>query len=189
MESRERERKVATIVMSMSKHAHLFGQDVVVGMLDADVADELISNLTQLMRHVYQPLVQNLLYFADDSAAKKRIYEEVLMAAQSLLSSLKVVALLLFPTSLTLSTCSTVRLSSNRPLRSVPKHWTGFFCYVGSFYFTFHPEHKAQKKRETPPVGQPTSTIASDNEKSGSLTRERHSEGTFFEGHFKVAPD
>ena len=148
MESRERERKVATIVMSMSKHAHLFGQDVVVGMLDADVADELISNLTQLMRHVYQPLVQNLLYFADDSAAKKRIYEEVLMAAQSLLSSLKVVALLLFPTSLTLSTCSTVRLSSNRPLRSVPKHWTGFFCYVGSFYFTFHPEHKAQKKEK-----------------------------------------
>lgn len=59
-----------------------------VGMLDA-VDDELLSNFIQLLQHIYRPALESLLFFADEGPEKNRVYEEVLMAIQSLYSSLK----------------------------------------------------------------------------------------------------
>jgi hypothetical protein len=49
----------------------------------------LISNFIQLLQHVYRPALESLLFFADEGPDKTRVYEEVLMAIQSLYSSLK----------------------------------------------------------------------------------------------------
>jgi hypothetical protein len=65
-------------------------QDLMVGMLDAQEDEEMVSNLIQLIRFVYQPLIENLLFFADELPSRQFIYEELLMAIQSLCSSLKV---------------------------------------------------------------------------------------------------
>jgi hypothetical protein len=59
-------------------------------MLDGDTDDELFCNVMQLIKYVYQPLVENLLHFGDQCATKVAIYEEILMAVQSSNSSLKV---------------------------------------------------------------------------------------------------
>lgn len=59
-----------------------------VGMVDA-VDDELLSNFVQLLHHIYRPALESLLFFADEGPEKSRVYEEVLMAIQSLYSSLK----------------------------------------------------------------------------------------------------
>lgn len=59
-----------------------------VGMCDA-MEEELISNFIQLLHHVYRPALESLLFFADEGPDKTRVYEEVLMAIQSLYSSLK----------------------------------------------------------------------------------------------------
>ena len=59
-----------------------------VGMCDA-MEEELISNFIQLLHHVYRPALESLLFFADEGPDKTRVYQEVLMAIQSLYSSLK----------------------------------------------------------------------------------------------------
>lgn len=59
-----------------------------VGMCDA-MEEELLSNFIQLLQHVYRPALESLLFFADEGPEKTRVYEEVLMAIQSLFSSLK----------------------------------------------------------------------------------------------------
>ena len=59
-----------------------------VGMVDA-MDDELLNNYIQLLNHIYRPALESLLFFADEGPEKNRVYEEVLMAIQSLYSSLK----------------------------------------------------------------------------------------------------
>jgi hypothetical protein len=59
-----------------------------VGMCDA-MEEELLSNFIQLLHHIYRPALESLLFFADEGPDKTRVYEEVLMAIQSLYSSLK----------------------------------------------------------------------------------------------------
>lgn len=59
-----------------------------VGMVDA-LDEELLSNFIQLLNHVYRPALESLLFFADEGPEKSHVYEEVLMAIQSLYSSLK----------------------------------------------------------------------------------------------------
>ena len=59
-----------------------------VGMVDA-LDEELLSIFTQLLHHVYRPALESLFFFADEGPEKSRVYEEVLMAIQSLYSSLK----------------------------------------------------------------------------------------------------
>lgn len=59
-----------------------------VGMVDG-IDEELLSNFIQLLYHVYRPALESLLFFADEGPEKTRVYEEVLMAIQSLYSSLK----------------------------------------------------------------------------------------------------
>lgn len=59
-----------------------------VGMLDA-MDEELLNNFIQLLNHIYRPALESLLFFADEGPEKNRVYEEVLMAIQSLFSSLK----------------------------------------------------------------------------------------------------
>jgi len=59
-----------------------------VGYTDA-VDDELLSSFIQLLKYVYRPALESLLFFADDSADKNRVYEEVLMTMQSVYSSLR----------------------------------------------------------------------------------------------------
>jgi hypothetical protein len=49
----------------------------------------MVSNLIQLIRLVYQSLIENLLFFADEQPSRKFIYVELLMAIQPLCSSLK----------------------------------------------------------------------------------------------------
>jgi hypothetical protein len=63
-------------------------QDLMVGMCDA-MEEELLSNFIQLLHHIYRPALESLLFFADEGPDKTRVYEEVLMAIQSLYSSLK----------------------------------------------------------------------------------------------------
>ena len=58
-------------------------------MLDAGDGSAVISNLMQLLHHIYQPLIENLLFFADDGPDRKAVYEEILIAIHSLSSSLK----------------------------------------------------------------------------------------------------
>jgi len=65
-------------------------RDLMVGMLDASEGTELVANLIQIIRYVYQPIVENLLFFSDECPVRHRIFEEILMAIQSLCSSLKV---------------------------------------------------------------------------------------------------
>lgn len=59
-----------------------------VGMLDA-MDEQLLNNFIQLLHHIYRPALESLLFFADEGPEKNRVYEEVLMAIQSLYSSLK----------------------------------------------------------------------------------------------------
>ena len=59
-----------------------------VGYTDA-VDDELLSSFIQLLKHVYRPALESLLFFADDNPDKNRVYEEVLMTMQSVYSSLR----------------------------------------------------------------------------------------------------
>ena len=59
-----------------------------VGMIDS-LDEGLISNLIQLIKFVYKPALESLLFFADDGPDKNRVYEEILMAIRSLYSSLK----------------------------------------------------------------------------------------------------
>lgn len=63
-------------------------QDLMVGMIDAS-DDALLSNFAQLLKHVYRPALESLLFFAEDGPEKVRVYEEVLMSMHSLCSSLK----------------------------------------------------------------------------------------------------
>lgn len=51
--------------------------------------ESLISNLIQMIKYVYKPALESLLFFADEGYEKNRIYEEILMALCSLYSSLK----------------------------------------------------------------------------------------------------
>jgi len=59
-----------------------------VGMVDA-IEEELLTNYTQLLRHIYRPALESLLFFAEEGPERSRVYEEVLMSMQSLCSSLK----------------------------------------------------------------------------------------------------
>lgn len=63
-------------------------KDLMVGYTDA-IDDELLSSFIQLLRYVYRPALESLLFFADDGPDKNRVYEEVLMAIQSVYSSLR----------------------------------------------------------------------------------------------------
>ena len=63
-------------------------QDLVVGMVDS-FEESLISNLIQMIKYVYKPALESLLFFADEGEEKNRVYEEILMALCSLYSSLK----------------------------------------------------------------------------------------------------
>ena len=60
-----------------------------VGMVDG-VDEELLSNYMQLLKYIYRPALESLLFFAEEGPERSRVYEEVLMAIQSLYSSLKV---------------------------------------------------------------------------------------------------
>lgn len=59
-----------------------------VGMLDG-MDEELLNNFIQLLNYIYRPALESLLFFADEGPEKNHVYEEVLMAIQSLYSSLK----------------------------------------------------------------------------------------------------
>lgn len=75
------------ILVENSKCCSAF-QDLMVGMCDA-MEEELLSNFIQLLHHIYRPALESLLFFADEGPDITRVYEEVLMAIQSLYSSLK----------------------------------------------------------------------------------------------------
>lgn len=59
-----------------------------VGMLDG-AHEELIPNIMQLIKYIYKPALESLLFFADEDADRNCVYEEILMTVQSLYSSLK----------------------------------------------------------------------------------------------------
>ena len=45
-------------------------QDLILGALDGTEADEVVGNLLQMVRHVYQPIIENLLFVADNDVSR-----------------------------------------------------------------------------------------------------------------------
>jgi hypothetical protein len=61
-----------------------------VGQLDGQTDEELTSSMIRLLAFVYQPLIENFVHFDDGRVKQKVLFEELLMAIQSLQSSLRV---------------------------------------------------------------------------------------------------